>query len=116
MNAKQVAKLIASVTPEQVMQAYEGEANTCYCGCAGTYYYNPAMLEVAGKDRGYAISEGDEVSLEMITEILETVQDYFDAEDEDSYTIQEDCKGFVTHFTAVVGGTSYTVYLAPKGK
>jgi hypothetical protein len=114
MNAKQIADLLAAVTPADVMQAYEGEANTCYCGCAGQYYYNSKHVEAAGKDRGYPVLEED-VNDEMIEEILETVKDCFDAEDEDSYNVQEEAgKGFVTHFTAVVGGDSYTVYLCPK--
>lgn len=114
MNATQVADLLAAVTPADVMSAYEGEANTCYCGCAGEYFYNSLHVEVAGKDRGYDVDPED-VNDEMVEDILQTVKDSFDPEDEDSYNIQEEAdKGFVTHFTAVVGGTSYTVYLKPK--
>lgn len=113
MNATEVAKLLESVTVDQVMSAYEGRAGKCYCGCSGEYFYNSQHVEAAGKDRGYDVDPED-VNDEMVEDILETVKSNFEAEDKDSYHVQEQPGGFVTHFTAVVGRTSYTVYLCPK--
>lgn len=113
MNATEVAKLLESVTPAQVMSAYKGRAGKCYCGCSGTHNYNSQHVAAASKDRGYEVTP-DEVNDEAIEDILETVKSNFDPKDKDSYHIQEEPGGFVTHFTAVVGRTSFTVYLCPK--
>jgi hypothetical protein len=59
MNATQIAALLASITVDQVMSAYEGKAGKCYCGCSGDHVYASAHREVAGKDRGYAIQYFD---------------------------------------------------------
>ena len=96
------------------MSAYEGRAGKCYCGCSGEYFYNSKHVEAAGKDRGYNVDPED-VDDERLEDVLEHVKANFDAEDEYSYNVQEEAgQGFVTHFTAVDGGYSYTIYLLPK--
>lgn len=126
MNATEVAKLLESVTPAQVMSAYEGRAGKCYCGCAGNHRYASKHREVAGVNRGYAISD-DEVNDRQVKKVLRIVKENFSydhetcREGDQPFHIQEASdparpgKGFVTHFTAEVGARSYTIYLTPKG-
>lgn len=119
MNANDVVALLASVTADQVMSVYSGKAGRCYCGCSGNHRYAKAHREIAGKDRGYAISD-DEVNDAQVKKVLRIVKENFaiDAnarKGNEPYSIQEkDGEGFVTHFTAEVGSRSYTVYLLPR--
>ena len=119
MNVAEIKSLLASVTVDQVMSVYSGKANRCYCGCAGNHRYASKHIDAAAKDRGYAIGK-EEVNDRQVKKALGIVQANFALEEgcpEASlpYNLQgEDGASFVTHFTAVVGERSYTVYLLPN--
>ena len=112
-----VNELLASVTVDQVMSVYSGKAGRCYCGCSGKHSYASKHVAIASKDRGYAV-DADEVSDRQVKKVLGIVKANFDASDAQMYHVQDagqagTGKGSVTHFTAVVGKRSYTVYLLP---
>ncbi len=114
-----VNELLAKVTIEQVMSVYSGKAGRCYCGCSGNHRYASKHVAAASKDRGYAV-DADEVNDRQVKRVLGIVKEHFAYDPEtcakgnEPFSIQEGAgKGFVTHFTAVVGERSYTVYLLP---
>lgn len=119
MNANDVLALLATTTLDQVMSVYSGKAGKCYCGCSGNHRYAKAHQEVAGKDRGYAISD-DEVNDTQVKKVFNLVKKNFTIEENcrkgnEPYSIQEEAgKGFVSHFSVVLGTRSYTIYLAPR--
>lgn len=119
MTADEAKALLANLTLDQVMSAYSGKAGKCCCGCAGIHRYASAHREIAGKDRGYPISD-DEVNDRQVKRVLKIVKENFSYDHEtcregcQPYNVQgEDGANFVTHFTAEVGDRSYTVYLLP---
>lgn len=65
--------LLQEITPSMVRSAYEGDKGKCCCGCAGKHFYSSALLDEAGKDRGYSI-EPDEISDADVLRILRTIQ------------------------------------------
>jgi hypothetical protein len=120
MNTDEVKSLLAAVTLDQVMRVYSGKIGKCYCGCSGNYWCASAHREVAGKDRGYPISD-DEINDRMVKRVLKIVKENFSYDREtcregmEPYNLQGEAGNkFVTHFTAEVGNRSYTVYLLPK--
>src|ERR1035437_3145597 len=85
----------------EVSCVYSGKSNTCYCGCAGKYSYNPAHVEYSSKNRGYAVTS-EEIDIKVVKRIVAKLNKNRDqvvgtAED--------------LHFTLKVGNHDYTVYL-----
>ena len=90
---------------EEVLTAYSGLTNSCYCGCSGKYYYTESTRKVAGKDRGYEVDD-DEINEKMVLKIVNRVNAsigadavYMEALGSDIYTVKISSK------------RSYTVYL-----
>ena len=46
-----------SIDISKVKSVYIGKANSCCCGCSGTYWYSSNHREAAGKSRGYPIGD-----------------------------------------------------------
>jgi hypothetical protein len=64
---------VQSIQPADVLTAYDGRKNNCACGCAGTYFYNPAYRELAGRQRGYEVKE-EEVNMKELVRVLRIIQ------------------------------------------
>ena len=60
----------------QIMKVYSGIKGRCGCGCSGKYSYASAHRDVAGKDRGYAVSD-DEVSDRSVKMIVNKIEKIF---------------------------------------
>jgi hypothetical protein len=89
-------KNISEVTPEEVMKVYSGKPG-CGCGCRGNYRVNPALLEQANKERGYAY-EGAEISMTQVKRVLNIVQSRADEVQENEtdtlyiYAVEDDTR------------------------
>lgn len=98
---------VAPVAPRfdraRVMSVYSGKDGMCCCGCSGKHYYASGMVDVAGKDRGYAVAP-DEVSDRMVAKVARIVGAAAVVDVQPSYV------------STVVGERLYTVYLAPEVK
>jgi len=88
------------INVNDVASVYSGKSNTCYCGCAGTYSYNPQHVVYSSKSRGYEVLP-EEVNLKRVTSIVrklnKNITDVHDVDDK--------------IFTLQVGNHDYTVYL-----
>lgn len=88
------------INVNDVASVYSGKSNTCYCGCAGTYTYNPQHVAYSSKSRGYEVGP-EEVNLKRVTSIVrklnKNIADVHDVDDK--------------IFTLQVGNHDYTVYL-----
>jgi hypothetical protein len=92
--------LMDQINVNDVASVYSGKSHTCYCGCAGTHTYNPAHVEWAGKNRGYAI-ESTEVNLKTVKRIVNKLNKSFS-----ELSVIDD-----KIFTLTVGNHDYTVYM-----
>lgn len=66
------SKMTEPLKPELVAMVYSGKLNTCCCGCAGTYSYNPTFQAEASKDRGYEVV-AEELNQKAITRIVNLI-------------------------------------------
>ncbi len=64
---------LQEITTAHVVSVYSGKLGKCMCGCSGNHRVNPEHRELAGKRRGYAISD-DEVNLAQVTRVLRLIQ------------------------------------------
>ena len=55
----------------KIVKVYNGKIG-CMCGCNGKYSYNPDLVELGTKMRGYPVNE-DEVSLRSVKIIAKKV-------------------------------------------
>lgn len=83
-----------------VASVYSGKSNTCYCGCAGTYSYNPDHVEYSSKHRGYAVGP-EEVNFKTVRRIVNKLNKNLSDVTAIDHLI----------FTLQVGNHDYTVYL-----
>jgi len=60
---------LKDLTTAHVMSVYTGRDGACCCGCAGTHRYNSTMVEAAGKDRGYPVTQ-EEVNDKQVLRVL----------------------------------------------
>lgn len=91
---------IQSLVPGDILSVYRGKAGRCCCGCAGKHSYASKTREIAGKGRGYAISD-DEVNDKAIVRILRKVQANEEKAviDESSHVaVKEGSRLFVVYF------------------
>lgn len=83
----------------KVKKVYSGKSHTCYCGCAGKYYYPNHDLEAAGKARGYEIRP-EEISDTQVKRIVNKINKNLDQ-----------CTNYDDHLVVVqIGNHDYTAY------
>lgn len=90
-----------ALEPSMVLSVYSGKNGACCCGCSGKHYYNSALKEEAGKDRGYEVDD-DEVNDKMIKKVINILKGKAP-----SGQIEADCNFIST----VIGERLYIAYL-----
>jgi len=88
---------------KEIVSVYKGKPDTCMCGCAGDYAYNPINKSYATTNRGYKVSD-DECSERKIKARLKRY--YADCQKPSVI------ENYI--FTKVIGNTQITVYLKKK--
>ena len=58
----QVAMIVASLVPNDIMSVYSGKDGCCCCGCSGTHYYPPGAVGAA--------AWGGNISSAMVTKVF----------------------------------------------
>ena len=70
--------MVKPIELSNVKSVYSGQPNTCYCGCAGKYYYAGAYKVQAGEERGYVV-DNEEVSDCMVKKVVKYVNEHLDS-------------------------------------
>lgn len=50
---------VTKLARDHVLSTYVGTDGACCCGCSGKHMYVKATQELAGKERGYAVTDDD---------------------------------------------------------
>ena len=62
-------KLLEDIDVSKVKMVYSGRADTCRCGCAGTYYYSEPYVQQCSDERGYAV-RAEKVNERMVRKVV----------------------------------------------
>jgi hypothetical protein len=76
-----VERTIQPLKVETVVSVYEGLARKCCCGCAGEYYYNPALTDLIAEFVGEHLiyePKREQFNEEKITAITELVNNHIE--------------------------------------
>jgi len=83
---------------------YSGKSDTCYCGCAGKYFYNPDYVKQASKSRGYEVTS-DEVDFKTVRRIVNKLNRNFS-----NVEVMDNATKNAKIYILRVGNHDYTAY------
>ena len=67
---EQAAAILAD--RDNILSVYHGRVGACCCGCAGRHAYTKQHQALAGRERGYAVTD-DEVSERVVSNVAKRV-------------------------------------------